>query len=174
MAFKQSVELVLPDGVTAKESGRILTLAGPKGEVSRAFPSELSIAPAEGKLIMKVVRATKKERRALGSFKAHIRNMMRGVTEGHHYQLKICSGHFPMSVSVSGKEFMVKNFFGEKTPRKIQIPEGVSVKVKGSDIDVESADRELASQTAASMERLTKRTAFDRRVFQDGIYIVSS
>ena len=47
----------------------------------------------------------------------------------------------------------------------------MSVKVEAKDVIVESVDKELAGETAASIEELTKRPGFDKRIFQDGIYI---
>ncbi len=175
MASKQVAEIELPDKVNASVSDSTLSVTGPEGSSSRAFPSDrISMSVEKGRLVLKPLSGKKEVRRVIGSFKAHASNMVKGALSGHHYRLKICSGHFPMNVSVSGREFVVKNIFGEKTPRKLVLREGVSVKVSGSDIDVKSADKELAGMAAASIEQLTKRRAFDRRRFQDGIYIVSS
>ena len=55
----------------------------------------------------------------------------------------------------------------------LKIKEGVNVKVEGDKVAVESPDKEKAGQCAASIEQLTKRTGYDNRVFQDGIWIVS-
>ena len=98
--------------------------------------------------------------------------MIKGVQKPYVYTLKICSGHFPMNVSVSGEKFIVKNFLGEKTPRILNVKPGVSVKVEGDHITVESADKGLASQVSADIEQLTRRPGFDTRVFQDGCYII--
>jgi len=46
------------------------------------------------------------------------------------------------------------------------------VTVDGHFIIVESVNKENAGQTAASIEKLTRRAAFDKRVFQDGIFII--
>ena len=66
-----------------------------------------------------------------GTFKAHIKNMIKGITEGHIYKLKVCSGHFPMNVSVNKDKLIVNNFLGEKTPRELNLKEGVAVKLEG-------------------------------------------
>ncbi len=168
--IEESVEL--PQGVTASTSNSTLTLKGPKGEASRNLYSEKAEVLAEdGKITIKAKRSTKKEKKVAGTFRAHINNMIKGVVEGHHYTLKVCSGHFPMNVSVSGREFIVKNFLGEKTARKISLPAGVTVKVNGSDIDVEGTDKDITGTVAAAIENLTKRPNFDRRIFQDGIIL---
>ena len=106
------------------------------------------------------------------SFVAHAKNMQKGVTEGHHYLLRICSGHFPMNVTVSKNEFVVKNYVGERVPRSMKLPSGVEVKVNGRDITVDSTDKNLAGMVASRIEGLKKRANFDKRRFQDGIYIV--
>ncbi len=165
----------LPEGVNARYSGLSLTMKGPKGEAVRKLFAPGVRIKAEGSKVMIEYgkKAGKKAKKLVGSLTAHLKNMARGVTEGHVYKMKICSGHFPMNVTVSGNEMVIKNFFGEKWPRKVKIGPAVKVKVDGADITVESADKEAASQFAASVEQMTKRTQFDRRIFMDGIYITS-
>ena len=107
----------------------------------------------------------------VGTAKAHIKNMIKGVTEGHVYKMKICSGHFPMTVTVTGQELLIKNFFGEKFPRRIKFDNSVKVKVDGQEVVIESPNKDAASHCAAAIEQITKRSNFDRRVFMDGIYI---
>ena len=77
-----------------------------------------------------------------------------------------------MTVAVSGDEFTIQNFLGEKVPRKLKIKEGAEVKVEGEEISVEGVDKEIISQTAASIEQLTRISNRDRRIFQDGCYII--
>ena len=77
-----------------------------------------------------------------------------------------------MNVSLNNDELQIKNFFGEKIPRILKIKEGADVKVEGEIITIESMDKEKAGQIAADIETLTKRSGFDRRIFQDGIYII--
>ena len=108
----------------------------------------------------------------IGTIKAHVKNMIKGVTEGHRYILKICSGHFPMSVSVSNNEIQIKNFLGEKIPRIVKLRDDVKVKVEGDKIIIESLNKESAGQTAADIETICKIRDKDIRIFQDGIWII--
>jgi large subunit ribosomal protein L6 len=116
-------------------------------------------------------KSSKMEKKVIHSFAAHIKNMFKGVQEPHVYKLKICSGHFPMNVSVSGQEITIKNFFGESVPRKTTLPEKAEVKVNGDEIVITSADKEAAGQAAAKIESLCRITKRDIRIFQDGCYI---
>lgn len=167
------VSIAIPEGVQITTAGGRVTLKGPKGEISREFRFPRIVVSVEGdKLTLSSKNASKREKTKMGTVKAHIRNMLKGITEGHVYRLKICSGHFPMNVSVSGNTLTVKNFFGEKVPRTLKIKEGAEVKIDGSDITVESTDIEKAGQVAADIEQLTRLTDKDIRIFQDGIYIV--
>jgi large subunit ribosomal protein L6 len=117
-------------------------------------------------------KASKREKTTLGTYKAHINNMLHGAREGFTYRMKICSGHFPMTVQVKGSELIIKNFIGEKTPRVLRLKPGVDVKVEGEFIVISSPDRELGGQTAASIEAVSSRANYDKRVFQDGVYII--
>ena len=166
-------EIELGAGVTASVDNSILKIKGPKGEVKKNFlHPKVEISVENNKVILCAQKATKREKTMVGTFRSHIRNMIHGVKEPYQYKLKICSGHFPMNVSVSGKEVVIKNFLGEAVPRKIKIMPGVEVKVNGEEILVSCSDVEAAGQTAARIESVCRITNRDRRIFQDGCYIV--
>jgi large subunit ribosomal protein L6 len=163
----------LPEGVKVAAAGDMINAEGPKGKLSRKIMSSGLILVQEGNVLkITVMNASKREKTTLGTFKAHLKNMITGVKEGFTYKMKICSGHFPMTVMVKGDEFIVKNYLGEKTPRVLRIKPGAEVKVEGDIVVISSLNRELAGQTAASIEDLTARADYDKRVFQDGIYII--
>ena len=164
--------LDIPEGVTVKVDKAMITAAG-KTTDSRYFPSKIVNLSVEGnKLKFSADKDNKKVRKMIGTIKAHTKNMFKGITKGHTYKLKICSGHFPMNVSVSKDELIVKNLLGEKIPRVMKINENAKVRVEGDYVIVESSSKDIAGQTAAMIEGLTKRVNYDRRIFQDGIYII--
>jgi len=170
-ALTEEIEVI--EGANASLNGTSLTVSGPKGNVVREFNSPKARIKLEGRQItLSASGNTRKDKTVLKTYKAHIRNAMKGVTEGYVYKLKVCSGHFPITVSVSGNRLEIKNFLGEKIPRKVNLMPGAAVKVDGSTITVESPDIEKAGQVAADIEQATRRPGFDRRIFQDGIYII--
>jgi large subunit ribosomal protein L6 len=165
-------EIEIPEGVEVKLENGMFSAKGAKGECKKSLiDPKLTITVENGKITLSAKKPTKKQKTKVGSFKAHIKNLMRGAAEGHVYKMKICSGHFPMNVSVSGKEFVVKNFLGEKQSRVLKLKEGAEVKVEGEIITIEGCSKEIAGQIAADIEKLTKVTNRDLRIFQDGIYI---
>ena len=163
-----------PEGVTATIVDSMITVKGSKGEVTKSFlHPKIAVKVSPDGVTFDIVKFTKSEKKNLNSFIAHLKNMFKGSMEGHEYKLKICSGHFPMNVSVKGDTLEVKNFIGEAVPRKLKFKEGVSVKLDGEIITVTGLNKEHTSQAAASIEQLTRRNGFDRRIFQDGIYIIN-
>lgn len=163
----------IPEGVTVSVNGFTVTVKGPQGELSRVLQSRGVTIALEGKdLVISAQQVTKTQKNMLFTFKAHLKNMLLGAMEGYTYKLKICSGHFPMSVAIKGDTFEIKNFIGEKVPRTLKIKQGATVKIEGDDITVTGADKEIVGQVAADIEKKTRRPGFDRRIFQDGIYIV--
>ncbi|MBI2133259.1 50S ribosomal protein L6 [Candidatus Woesearchaeota archaeon] len=171
---QKSEKIELPENTSASYKDKTLRIKGPKGEPSKRISGPgISIRAQENSIILEYSIAKKKTKKLAGSIRAHINNLLKGASKGFTYKMKICSGHFPMTVSVSGNELTVKNFFGEKFPRKIKVSPQVKIKIEGQEITIESAEKEAASQCAASIEQLTKRTKFDRRIFMDGIFITS-
>ncbi len=161
-----------PAGVSIQVHDRSVTVKGPKGEVSRSFIAPGVSISGDGKVVLSAKKATKREKAKLYATVAHIKGMIKGVQEPFVYVLKIFSGHFPMTVSISGNTFAVKNFLGEKVPRTTKIRAGVNVKVDGDKVTVTSVDKELAGMTASNIELLMSVSHRDRRIFQDGIFII--
>jgi large subunit ribosomal protein L6 len=167
-------ELEIPKGLEVNVDKWTISVKGPKGEVKKTFVvPNVRVESKENKIMIKSSKSSKREKKLIGTLKANIKNMFKGANELHKYELKICSGHFPMKVDVKGDTLTINNFLGEKHPRTLKLKEGVKVKVEADKINVEGVDKSLAGQTAADIEQLTRRTNYDGRIFQDGIYITN-
>jgi len=166
-------EIEIPNDITITVDKGIVSVKSKNGENKKnLFNKKVKIEVKDNKVVITAKKASKREKKMIGTFKAHIKNMIKAASEGSTYKLKICSGHFPMNVSVEKNELVIKNFVGEKIPRRMKIKDGVEVKVEGDIIVVKSSDKELAGQVAASIEQLTRRTKYDKRIFMDGIWII--
>ncbi len=169
----------IPEGVEVQVEGNpvagyTVKVKGPLGENSRFFKfRDVFIEKTEMgiKVYTPVLKA--KHKAIVGTYAAHIQNLIRGVTQGFEYRLKVFYAHFPVKLRVSGDEVIIENFLGETTPRKAKIVGNAKVEIKGQEIIVKGVDIEECGQTAANLERATRIRNKDRRVFQDGIYIVN-
>jgi large subunit ribosomal protein L6 len=167
-------DVKLPDGVSVDLKEDHLTVSGKKGKLTRKFTHpRVKITHADSKLKVICPRPDRKEMGLVGTWWAHINNMVRGVEDGFHYKMRIIYSHFPIKTSVKGSELVIENFLGERFPRRARILEGVTAKISGDMINLEGIDKELLGQTAANIEKATIVRNYDTRVFQDGIYLVS-
>ena len=173
MAKEPVGTLEIPEGINVKIEDGVFVITGQKGELKKNLQSPLMTFEIKDNNIdfYSKKKFTKREKKTVNTAMARLRNYFQGVTKGHIYKLKICSGHFPMSVSAKGDLFEVKNFVGENTSRRLRLKQGPKVTVNGDIIVVEGQDMDLVSQTAADIERLTRRPGFDKRIFMDGIWI---
>jgi len=162
----------IQDGIEVSIDGATIKVKGPQGELTRDFyVPAVKIVKEDNFIVLSVKNASKKQKMLMKTTKAHIQNMLKGVSTEFVYSLKVCSGHFPMTVSYDNGEVIVKNFLGESVPRKRKIKTGIKVEIKGNDITVSGLDKEKVGQAAAAIEAITRMTNRDRRRFQDGIFI---
>ena len=176
MSLEKSIEL--DSKVKAEASGNSIKLSGPKGETSRDFSSpsfdkKLKIAVDGSRVVVSSTEDSKKMKTMIGTITAHVKNMQTGVLNGYEYVLRVHYNHFPINVEVKGDKIYIKNFLGEKGARVTSIVKNSKVDVKKDEIVVTSHEKEAAGQTAANIEQTCKVTKRDRRIFQDGIFIVS-
>ncbi|KZX17763.1 50S ribosomal protein L6 [Methanobrevibacter cuticularis] len=165
-------EILIPKGVDVA-IGNILTVKGPQGEVSRKFTyPNISIKKEDDKVLLETSFPKKKDKSMIGTTRAHISNMIIGVTSGFTYKMKIVFAHFPMTVKVKGNKVSIDNFLGERHPRSANIVGATKVNVKGDEVTVTGINKEDVGQTMANLEQATKIKGRDPRVFQDGIYLV--
>ena len=171
-AIETVATVEIPEGVEGKLEGRIVTIKGEKGELVRDFSHAPINIQLDGKTV--TVQASwprKKEAALVGTIRSHIQNMIKGVTKGFTYKLKIVFSHFPITVKIKEKTLTIENFTGERNPRKAKIMGDTKVTVKGDDIIVQGINLEDVSQTAANIQNATKIRNKDPRVFLDGIYV---
>lgn len=164
----------IPAEVSLTLEGKKVTVSGERGEVVRDFGhTRLDLETDGGSLRVWAVNPKKKEASLVNTVAAHVRNMIKGVTEGFTYRLKIVFVHFPMTVRIQGRRVVIQNFIGERKPREAKIAGRAEVRVEGEDVIVEGVDIEEVAQTAANIQQAMKIRRKDLRKFLDGIYVYS-
>lgn len=163
----------VPKEVKVVKEGKELTFSKGENSVSRElFHPLISIKVNKGEVVLETSKDNKTLKRLINTFQAHIKNLIRGVQEPWVYKLKICGSHFPISVKVEKGKVFISNYLGEKVPRKCNIIRNADVKIDGDIITITSSDKEAAGMTAGLIESVTQDKTHDRRVFQDGIYLI--
>ena len=168
-----SDNIELQNSIDFSIENNILKVKGPKGEIKKKISSSrIKIKKENSKIILTVEGRSRKSKDILNSCISNLKNMLEGVNKSYIYKLKICSGHFPMNVVLEKDKVIIKNFLGEKLPRVAKILEDVNVKINDDTITVESIDKDKAGQVSANIEMATRIVYKDRRVFQDGIFLI--
>ena len=166
-------EITIQEGTQVKIQDNTIIVTGPKGELKRQFnPTLVEISVDGDKINFKQTNDKKQSKSYTGTMVSHTNNMIKGVNKEYTYKLKAIYSHFPMNISIQGDKMIIKNFAGEKKPRTCNIIQGAKVDISEKNITVTGINKEAVGQTAANMENATHIVGKDRRVFQDGIYIV--
>jgi large subunit ribosomal protein L6 len=140
----------LPKGVTLNQKAGAVSVKGPKGELSKPLPEGVSIK-AEGDKIS-VLRAddSRQNRAKHGLIRAHLANMVKGVTDGWTRELEINGVGYRAEVAGD----TINMALGYSHPVAFKLPKGVSAKVDKNRVILSSADRDLVGQTAAKVREL--------------------
>ncbi|MDI9633824.1 MAG: 50S ribosomal protein L6 [Methanolinea sp.] len=171
MATQRTV--TIPSGVKLELDGATVRVTGPKGQLERTFRfPQITLAVSDGVLVISTPADRKRITAMVGTIQAHVQNMIKGVTEGFEYRMKVVYSHFPIQLRLAGDRLEINNFLGEKKPRYARIVPGVTAKVGNDEVILTGIDREKLGITSANIERATKIKYRDPRIFQDGIYIV--
>ncbi len=170
--MKRTIEL--PENVEAEKVDGAILIKGEDENVEKKLNHPLIAVDCDhDKITVETKKENKKTRSIARTFESKLRSAVKGEQENFEYKLKVVYKHFPMEAKVQGNKLVVSNFLGEKMNREADILEGVKVKVQDEHITVTGADKERAGQTAANIERnMQAPNKKDRRVFEDGIYIV--
>lgn len=171
--WKEEWSFEVPKGTEISVKSGVITVKGKLGSVERNMLDNYVKVSMDGNDIK--IHSSKKNKRTsgiVGTWASEIRNMFQGVQSGYEYEMKIDYTHFPMRVSVKGKQVVIENFLGERSPRIADIIGNSKVSVKGDRVFISGIDKRDLGETAANVERATKIKGFDLRVFQDGIYLL--
>lgn len=170
-------ELEIPSGVTLAVNGSDVTVKGKLGStVKRTNAKFVSVSISGSKVTISEVKnkkLSKKSALAAKAFSSVLTDTIKGVQDGIEVKMKVLFAHFPTSIEVRDGAIYLKNLFGEKVPRKIEIVGSTKVEVKGQDVTIKGLDKYEVGQTIANIRRGCYARGYDTRVFQDGLYVAA-
>ena len=144
--------ITVPGGVDISIDGASITVKGSKGELSRELPGGVSVSLDESTLTVARPDDSKESRAFHGLSRSLIQNMIVGVTEGYKKDLQIVGVGWGANLKGNKVELNV----GYADTRVVEVPQGVTAEVKGQDIKISGADKQLVGQTAAKIREHRK------------------
>jgi large subunit ribosomal protein L6 len=137
----------LPQGVTATIAASAVTIKGSKGSLSLPLGDGVSVVQSDKKLEIKFSDPGLARTRA-GATRAHLANMVRGVTRGYEKKLELVGVGF--RAQVQGKNLNLT--LGFSHPVNIAVPEGITIETPSqTEILVKGIDRQKVGQIAAEI-----------------------
>ncbi len=147
------LEIKIPSGVQLKQTDKVLTVKGPKGELKQDLHPSVKLDIAQDSVKVSVSNPDdRKERGFWGLFRTLINNMVIGVSEGYEKTLVIKGVGY--KVAVSGSKINLS--LGFSHPIEFPLPEGISASAKDNNLTISGIDKQLVGEVSASIRRLRK------------------
>ncbi len=148
--------ITLPAGVSVNVAeGNLVTVKGPKGELSFQFNSELEIGTEGTECVVKRPNDTKQMKMFHGTTRALLHNMVVGVSEGFKKTLEINGVGYRAQLSGDKKKLIVSAGYSNNVEK--EIPAGLSVELpKNTQIIISGIDKQKVGQFAAEIREIRK------------------
>lgn len=138
----------IPSGVTVNVQKTELTVKGPKGSLSLPLPAACAVTQEGSEVVVTRANDEKSSRAAHGSTRAHIANMVRGVTDGFLKELEIIGVGY--KAEAKGRSLVLTIGYSHLVDFKV--PEGITVETpEPTKIKVSGIDRQKVGQVAAEI-----------------------
>ena len=136
----------IPARVTVDVNNNIVTVKGPKGELSTKINENITVEINENEL--KLTRSNDNFKQFHGTANALINNMIKGVTVGFSKKLE-CVG-VGYRFQLSGKKLVVKAGYSHDV--NVEVPEGITLEVpSNTELFVKGIDKHLVGKFAAEI-----------------------
>ena len=144
-------KLVIPEGVTITEENNVVTVKGPKGELTTNLAENITIKVEENTLEVLRSNDNNDTKTNHGTINALINNMMIGVTKGFEKGLEIIGVGYRFTLK--GNVLVVSA--GYSHPVEMEIPEGITVEVpSNTEVTVKGIDKVLVGEFAANIRKV--------------------
>ena len=141
--------LTIPEGVSVTVNGNIVSVKGPKGELSTEVNRNIAVV-VEGNEV-KVTRKNDNFKSFHGTANANIKNMIIGVSEG--YEKKLESIGVGYRFALKGNELVVTA--GYSHPVNVEIPAGITLESpSNTELTVKGIDKCQVGEFAANIRKI--------------------
>lgn len=138
----------IPDGVEVSVNKGVVSVKGPKGDLSREVNLQVGVEVKDNQLLVTRPNDSKFHRSLHGLYRSLLRNMVQGVTEGFEKKLEIIGVGYRAELRNGRLTLQV----GYSHPIVMVPPEGIEIAVENqTQITVRGIDKELVGQVAAKI-----------------------
>jgi large subunit ribosomal protein L6 len=162
------IPVAIPSGVEVTLADGLLTVKGPKTTLSRDVKKDVNIV-IEGDTVTLSPGKTTAAKALWGTYAAHLRNMITGVTEGFTKILEIEGVGY--QGEVKGTDIVLNVGFSHQVTLKI--PEGISAVIEKNVVTLTGADKDALGQFAADVRKVKKPEPYKGKgIRYQGEYII--
>jgi large subunit ribosomal protein L6 len=139
----------LPQGVTASVAANVIKVKGAKGELSLTVADGVTVEQQEKQLQIKF--DGQQARMSAGAARAHLANMVTGVSKGYERKLELVGVGY--RAAVQGKVLNLTLGFSHAV--NFPIPDGISMETPSqTEITIKGIDRQKIGQVAAKIRAI--------------------
>ena len=147
----------IPAGVTVTVNGDLVTVKGPKGELSQKVNSDLTVKVEDGHVVVTRPSDDREHRAQHGLYRALIHNMVVGVSQGYRKEMELVGVGY--RATSEGQVLELSLGFSHaifiKLPKEVKV-EAKTERNKNPLIILESDDKQLLGQVCAKIRPLRK------------------
>ncbi|WP_303645023.1 50S ribosomal protein L6 [uncultured Muribaculum sp.] len=147
----------IPAGVTVTVNGDLVTVKGPKGELSQKVNSDLTVKVEDGHVVVTRPSDDREHRAQHGLYRALIHNMVVGVSQGYRKEMELVGVGY--CATSEGQVLELSLGFSHaiyiKLPKEVKV-EAKTERNKNPLIILESDDKQLLGQVCAKIRSLRK------------------
>jgi large subunit ribosomal protein L6 len=145
--------ITVPSTVDVTIDGRVVTVKGPKGSLTRSLHPDITVSRSDGTLVVTRPTEQKTHKQLHGLTRTLVNNMVVGVTDGYRKGIEITGVGY--RAALNGRKLTLN--LGYSHPIEIDPPEGISFEVETpTRLSVVGIDKELVGQIAATVRATRK------------------
>ena len=144
-------KLVIPEGVTVTVENNIITVKGPKGELSLNYSNLINVKVEENTVVTEQIKASKTANMMQGTTNSLINNMLIGVSKGYEKGLEAVGVGYRFAVA--GNKITINA--GYSHPVVMEVPAGITATlVNNTEITLSGIDKQQLTEFAANVRKV--------------------
>lgn len=141
--------LEIPANVEVKVENNIVSVKGPKGELSTEVNKNINVEVKDNTVV--ITRSSDEFKNFHGTTNANIKNMIKGVTDGFEKKLEAVGVGYRFAVK--GNEIVVSA--GYSHPVNVKVPAGITVESpSNTELFIKGANKQLVGEFAANVRKI--------------------